>query len=392
MSFQTKKFADVGTEHPVVARLAYQWFDIFNWFDMPKARREGIMEITLFKMQADVIESQRIAGLLLADLQGPVPVPQLKQRAEEYLAKATQAPSAFAGVFALLLTRNAPDANYAALAKWAEKNFGADDPLARLLKTANNEWIRRLFALREAAGPGAKHGPLGYADSGQGPGWHLAGEPAVPIAVELERFNRRLFEFCEEAIMAALRHVRRLEEVSFVEIPEQERNPAAPVRYRAVFVSPHGQPVAAGRMSGQQTVVPELQRMLQQGHGRPIIATFFYGEWFVATGSELHHSPRWKTFHDFLLAYIRIVLGGEWANLDLKKPRAERHPLMNWYQDVVGYMNARIKTPGTPSGAPMTSLVAAYLGLAYNLYLISHNNGKVCGRTRCSSNGCISMN
>ncbi len=40
-------------------------------------------------------------------------------------------------------------------------------------------------------------------------------------------------------------------------------------------------------------------------------------------------------------------------------------------------MKAAVKTPGAQSGAPMTSLCAAYLGLAYNLYLISHNNGKI---------------
>lgn len=377
MPFQTKKIADVGTEHPVVARLTYQWFEIFNWFDLPKARRDAFTETTVFKLQPLVIESQRIAESLLADLKSLPEAPQLRARAEDYLEKATRALREFSGVFALLLTRDAPTANYAALAKWAKKHFGAADPLTRLLKTANEQWIRRLVDLRAAAAAPENKGRLVYTVAGAEPSWHVPGEPAAAIAEDLRNFNRRLFEFCEEAIMTALRHVRRLEEVSFVEIPEVERDPAAPVRFRAVFAARNGQPVAAGRMSGQKTVVPELQRMLQQGRGRPIIAMFFNGGWFVATGSELHHSPRWKTFHDFLLAYIRIVLGGEWANLDLKKSRADRHQLMNWYQDVVGYMNARIKVPGTPSGAPMTSLVAAYLGLAYNLYLISHNNGKV---------------
>jgi len=68
------------------------------------------------------------------------------------------------------------------------------------------------------------------------------------------------------------------------------------------------------------------------------------------------------------------ILGGDWANMELKKPREERHPLMVWYEDVVRYTNRHIEAG---EHALMTSLPAAYLGLAYNLYLISHNNGKV---------------
>lgn len=159
------------------------------------------------------------------------------------------------------------------------------------------------------------------------PNWHLkAGQPAA-ISPDLEYYDRMLFAFFEETLMEALRHVRTHVPVSFVDIPESERNSAAPIRYRPVFASADGSlaPVPAGTMSESQTVIPDLQRVLQQGHGRPIIAQKFNGEWFVATSSMLYHSPRWKTFHDFLFFYIRKLLGGEWAELDWKKPRENRH-------------------------------------------------------------------
>ena len=162
--------------------------------------------------------------------------------------------------------------------------------------------------------------------------------------------------------------------MSFEEIPEAERQKSAPFRFRAMTKSGEGKLVPAGKVTNEGNVVPELQRMLQQGRGKPIIALNFNGEWFVAAGSQMFHSPKWRNFHDFLSDYIKIILGGEWTNIDLRKPREERHPLMVWYEEVTRYCNAYFLKG---QNAPATSLVAAYLGLAYNLYLISHNNGRV---------------
>ena len=117
----------------------------------------------------------------------------------------------------------------------------------------------------------------------------------------------------------------------------------------------------------------EHQRQLQQGLGKPIISLEQQGERFVAVGSRLYRSTRWKTFHDFLLYYIRDVLAGDWANAELAKPTAKRHPLMTWYHDVTLYLNARIKERGKVHGTDMTGMLAAYLGLAYNLYLVAHH-------------------
>lgn len=117
----------------------------------------------------------------------------------------------------------------------------------------------------------------------------------------------------------------------------------------------------------------EHQRVAQQGLGRPIIAHEFHGYRFVAVGPKLYYNNRWKTFHDFLQHYIKDVLGGEWGNAELKKPAAERHPLLNWYHDVTVYLNARLAAPGKVSSTPATALVSAYIGLAYNLYLLAHN-------------------
>lgn len=133
------------------------------------------------------------------------------------------------------------------------------------------------------------------------------------------------------------------------------------------------QPIPIPSNIFERAQAAEHQRQLQQGLGRPIIAEELKGCQFVAVGSQLFYSNRWKTFHDFLLHYIKIVLGGEWGDKELKKPAVERHPLLNWYHDVTVYLNSQIKTPGVIATTHMTGLVRAYVSLAYSLYLLAHN-------------------
>jgi len=115
------------------------------------------------------------------------------------------------------------------------------------------------------------------------------------------------------------------------------------------------------------------QREKQQGRGRPIISTVYQGYRFIAVADRLLYSNKWKTFHDFLLDYIRNILGVNWGNAELKKSFDEMHPILQWYQLVCKHQERSSVNPGTIQEAPMTGAVAAYLGLAYNLYLLAHN-------------------
>ena len=72
----------------------------------------------------------------------------------------------------------------------------------------------------------------------------------------------------------------------------------------------------------------EYRRRLMQGLGRPIISVEHQGYRLVAVGSELHWSQSWRTFHDFLFAYIRRVFSPDWGNAELRKELPQRHPLM----------------------------------------------------------------
>ena len=59
----------------------------------------------------------------------------------------------------------------------------------------------------------------------------------------------------------------------------------------------------------------EYRRRLMQGLGRPIISVEYQGYRLVAVGSALHWGKTWRTFHDFLFAYIRTVFTPEWGTI-----------------------------------------------------------------------------
>ena len=39
---------------------------------------------------------------------------------------------------------------------------------------------------------------------------------------------------------------------------------------------------------------------------------------FVAVGSKLYYSKRWRYFADFLADYMKMILGSEWGNAEYR--------------------------------------------------------------------------
>jgi len=118
----------------------------------------------------------------------------------------------------------------------------------------------------------------------------------------------------------------------------------------------------------------EARRQSQQGQGKPIISTEFQGYRFTAVGNRLHYAKTHKTFIDFLGDYIRSVLGSEWGNSEIAKPIEDRHQILKWYDAICSLQRSTMRKPkGEIQDMPINGLVAAYYGLAYNLYLLQHN-------------------
>jgi len=110
------------------------------------------------------------------------------------------------------------------------------------------------------------------------------------------------------------------------------------------------------------------------GEVKDIIHEDFQGKKVIAVGNKLMSSKNWKTFPDFLFDYIREVLGSNWGEEELKKPLSERHQIIQWYQYV---LESRLKQKPNEAGlyeAMPDRITSAFLLLAYDLYLLSHNS------------------
>lgn len=117
----------------------------------------------------------------------------------------------------------------------------------------------------------------------------------------------------------------------------------------------------------------EFQRREQQGLGRPIISAEFQDQRIVAVGRTLHFSKKWKTFHDFLGDYPKIVLGEEWWMGELVKPPEARHRVLTWAIRVSEHSKAHSERNGAGTGQLMTGAIGAYMRLAYDLYALKHS-------------------
>lgn len=149
-----------------------------------------------------------------------------------------------------------------------------------------------------------------------------------------------------------------------------------------------GSPRVSGKRQRPGTLVPEVVRTAlrrhvaqeavrksEQGEGKPIISLEFKDHRFVAVGNTLYWSPKntTQTFADFLNIYIKRVFEPGWGNTELRKPLEERHPIMQWYHEVATLQQEYATRSGEKFSTPKTGAVAAYINLAYNLYLLGHN-------------------
>lgn len=124
----------------------------------------------------------------------------------------------------------------------------------------------------------------------------------------------------------------------------------------------------------QAKVQAEQIRRERFGEVRPVIHADFQGHKFVAVGSELHYSKNWKTFPDFLLYYIKRVLGPDWGKAELAKPLESRHEIMKWYDAMCRFQQEQERGPDGLYGAVPNGAMRAYLLLSYDLYTLRHHS------------------
>jgi hypothetical protein len=123
-----------------------------------------------------------------------------------------------------------------------------------------------------------------------------------------------------------------------------------------------------------------IARRAEYGHVRDIVSGEHQGYRFVAVWSELFYSKHWRVFPDFLQYYIKVALtrvfGDSWAREELAKPVESRHPILRWFEAWKALRERTHAKGRDADGLFSTELdgpSAAYLSLAYDLYVVAHH-------------------
>ncbi|MFO1756490.1 SEC-C metal-binding domain-containing protein [Pseudomonas aeruginosa] len=140
---------------------------------------------------------------------------------------------------------------------------------------------------------------------------------------------------------------------------ERLRRPAVPAELQTIFARHEAH---------------EFQRREQQGLGKPIISSEFHDHRLVAVGQTIYFSQQWKTFHDFLKDYPKMVLGRDWWISEASKPPKDRHRILSWAICAYEQARAHSERMGPGVAQPMTGAISSYMRFAYDLYGLKHAN------------------
>lgn len=263
MKLTINKVSNHGTGNPAVARLTIQIFELIKFSSFPKDKQEAISaayfdlhhrvlkcfeikERLIKKANETVDECKKITPQLhaqqtpyLIDLNGEVEsflyetknvLRDLTKIINEFFGTSFNAASNFCDLSAKGRSK---------ITKWAEDRFGAGDALTKMLK-ADEMWIAEAVKKRNAVEhPGEQSGTL-YIKNFQSmngrlvsPYWYRNQHPPTDILEDIQAYYHNLLTFAEEIAVSGIEKNLSQKIICFVEIPENERNPESPIRFRA---------------------------------------------------------------------------------------------------------------------------------------------------------------
>lgn len=265
MAFQIRKISDVGTSNPIVSRLGVQTGQLLDFTNISTARKDkinslyiGVLTKRLLKCESALnsIEKEMAEDTIRVQINiqndsrlKEIPyVIGLESHVEDFLysaknylrdllilfKEAYNCPYVEAKVFGDL-----PEKGEIEIAKWAARHFSEDDVLVALLRS-ESEWTTELIRKRNALEhPGEKSGALILHNirlhrSGLGlvpPTWQRSAMPETDVISDMKAFVYNLLTLAEDLLAdLVMRSLPMKGALSIYEIPEENRNPAMPIR------------------------------------------------------------------------------------------------------------------------------------------------------------------
>lgn len=129
---------------------------------------------------------------------------------------------------------------YSHIADWAEKRFGKSNTLSRWLRN-NCDWIQKIIDSRNAVEHPETHTIeiKNFYATNDGtihtPCWGLDDEPLHPILEDMEILTTNILEFSEILLLYCLRNVKDISPIIIAEIPIENRDEDAPMRFIATL-------------------------------------------------------------------------------------------------------------------------------------------------------------
>lgn len=262
------KVSNRGSRHPVVARLIPQMGDLIEWSDLPKDKRDAVLNACSSDLYMrlgrcwDIWEElgqkqQECISEYVPSQERIVDFPHisyLDREVENFLYEAknflrdllNKVVKVFYPDIELSDAKSFFDSKgqgHGALTSWASEKFGDDDKLTLMLR-AHQPWIEELVRKRNAVEhPEGYSGRLeiqNFARTVDGtlllPLWRRTGHDTTYIVEDIGNYCHWLLTFAEEMIIfGCIERNTHFPNITFYEIPDEERSKDNPIRFRAGF-------------------------------------------------------------------------------------------------------------------------------------------------------------
>ena len=261
MVFQLQLLSNHGSSTPAVARTLPQGCDLLEFFNCTEAQKDECKTM-LFEVSRHLVRCVEVCDRVKIEVENSASkiakdglstqshgqvvnlpsIPDLTSQAETFLQSAKLAIRETARLTEPFFNEKR-DHKYHKFASWAEAKFGTDDLMSRTAR-AWEPWVNDVVTMRNAVDH-PNDGPRGRLivknfrlDSESAtptvlePVWSLTGEEEGKILEQMQNIIEGIICIGEDVLIALFHKYRGQFPLAIYEIPEPERNPAMPKRFR----------------------------------------------------------------------------------------------------------------------------------------------------------------
>ncbi len=248
-----------GSIDPIVARTIMQAGKIVSLYEFSKGKEQGIIGV-FDKLRRHLHQCDDLSRKIVNEIKEKIEILQnhlaekgqqsslhlpaaenLTNDIETYLYHAKLAFRELKGLFFFTLDKKfKPTTQYNHIAVWAEKKFGAKNPLSRWLRQ-NCVWIQKVIDSRNAVEHPENHTleiKNFHVENGgiiRPPSWSLDDEPPRAILEDMEVLTTNILEFSEILMLHCLRNIKDISPIIIAEVPTKNRSIDAPIRFIATL-------------------------------------------------------------------------------------------------------------------------------------------------------------